>query len=76
MIRNVFFTISVCFVGLTSTKQRIKSLAQGNNKVPLVRLKPTIPQSQVQHSTTELHHLFEIQNQWDKLLLLVEMGAF
>ena len=56
-------------MGLTSSKQRIKSLAQGNKKMPLVRLKPTIPQSQIQHSTTELH-LVELQNQWDKLFFL------
>ena len=28
------------FLGLTSTKQRIKCLAQGHNTVPLVKLKP------------------------------------
>ena len=41
------------FRGLTSTKQRIKCLAQGHNTVPLERLKPATPQSQVKHSTTE-----------------------
>ena len=30
-----------------------KCLAQGHNPVPLVRLEPAIPRSQVKHSTTE-----------------------
>ena len=41
------------FLGLTSTKQRIKCLAQGYNAVAPVRLKPTTPLSRVKHSTTE-----------------------
>ena len=41
------------FLGLTSTKQRIKCLAQGHNAVSLVRLKPATPRSRVKHSTTE-----------------------
>ena len=41
------------FLGLTSTKQRKKCLAQGHNAVPPLSLKPTTPQSQVKHSTTE-----------------------
>ena len=40
----------------TSTKQRIKCLAQGQNTVPLVSLEPVTLQSQIQHSTTELLH--------------------
>ena len=39
--------------GLTRTKQRIKSLAQGHNTVPPVRLEPATPQSRVKHPTTE-----------------------
>ena len=31
------------FLGLTSTKQRIKCIAQGHNIVPLVRLESVIP---------------------------------
>ena len=33
------------FLGLTSTKQRIKCLAQGHNTVPPVRHKPAAPRS-------------------------------
>ena len=33
------------FLGLTSTKQRIKCLAQGHNTVPPVRLEPATPRS-------------------------------
>ena len=36
-----------------STKQRIKCLAQVQNTMPLVRLKPVTPQSQREHSTTK-----------------------
>ena len=38
------------------TKQRIKCLAQGHNTVPLVRLEPATPRSQVKHSFTEPPH--------------------
>ena len=41
------------FLGWTSTKQRIKCLAQWHNAVPLVRLELPTPQSQVKHSTTK-----------------------
>ena len=41
------------FLGWTSSKQRIKCLAQRHNAVPQVNLEPTIPRSWVQHSTTE-----------------------
>ena len=41
------------FPSWTSTKQRIKCLAQGNNSVPPVRLKPATPRSRVKHYTTE-----------------------
>ena len=41
------------FLGLTSTKQSIKCLAQGHNAVRLVRLKPATLRSGVKHSTTE-----------------------
>ena len=40
----------------TSTKQRIKHLAQGHNAVPLVRLEPTTPLSRAKHSATEPLH--------------------
>ena len=33
--------------------KRIKCLAQGHSAVPLVRLEPTTPLSEVKHSTTE-----------------------
>ena len=41
------------FLGRTSTKQRIKCLAQGHITVPPVRLEPATPRSRVKHSTTE-----------------------
>ena len=41
------------FLGLTSTKQGLRWLAQGHNAVVPVRLKLATPQSQVKHSTTE-----------------------
>ena len=41
---NTFSVMSgQVFLGLTSTKQRIKCLAQGHKAVPTVRLKPTTP---------------------------------
>ena len=39
--------------GWSSTKQRIKCLAQGHNAVPPVGLEPTTPQSRVKQSNTE-----------------------
>ena len=45
--------LSQVFIGSTSTKQRTKYPAQGHNAVPLVRLKPATPRSQVKQSTTE-----------------------
>ena len=41
------------FLGLTSTKQRIKCLAEGHNTVPSVSIEPATLQFQVKHSTTE-----------------------
>ena len=38
---------------ITSTKQRIKCLAQGHNAVLPVRLETATPQSRIEHSTTE-----------------------
>ena len=38
------------YLGWTSTKLRIKCLAQGHNAASLVSLKPATPWSQVQHS--------------------------
>ena len=43
------------FLALTSTKQRIKCLAQGHNAVPPVRLEPTTPQSWVKPPHSSLH---------------------
>ena len=40
-------------LGLTSTKQRIKCLAQEHNAAHTVRLQPATPQSGVKHTTTE-----------------------
>ena len=51
---NNFSVMSANFLGGASTTQRIKCLAQGHNTVPPMRLKPVTPQSQVEHSTTEL----------------------
>ena len=43
---NNYSVMSGCaFLGWTSTKQRIKCLAQEHNTVPSVRLQPTTPQS-------------------------------
>ena len=43
---NIFSAMSgLVFLGWTSTKQRIKCLAQGHDAVPLVRLRPATPQS-------------------------------
>ena len=41
------------FLGRTRTKQRVKSLAQGNKAVPPGKLAPATPRSRVKHSTTE-----------------------
>ena len=40
-------------LGWTSTKQRVKCIAQGHNTVSLVMLQPTNPRSHVKHSTSE-----------------------
>ena len=37
----------MCSLDSTSTKQRIKCLAQGHNTVPSVSLEPATPQSEV-----------------------------
>ena len=56
------------FLGLTSTKQRIKCLAQGHNLVLLGRLKPATPQlstlsrSQVTPTTDLIEPRHEISN--------------
>ena len=45
-----------CRVGLLGLNQHLtddKCLAQENNKVPQVRLKPATPQSRVKHSATK-----------------------
>ena len=42
------------FLGLTSTKQRIKCLAQGHSALPRVMLEPASLRSKVKHSTTEI----------------------
>ena len=44
------------FLGLTSTKQRIKCLAQEHNPVALVRLEPATPRFRVNHSIAEPMH--------------------
>ena len=40
-VKNFSVMSGRVFLGLTSTKQRMKCLAQGHNAVPLVRLEPT-----------------------------------
>ena len=50
---NNFSVMSWQVLGRTSTKQRIKYLAQEYNEVSPVRLEPPAPQSGVKHSTTE-----------------------
>ena len=44
------------FLGLTSSKQKIKCLAQGHNAV--VKLEPATPRSRVKHSITEEINIF------------------
>ena len=46
---NIFLIVRT---GLT--KQELMGLAQGDNAVTLVRLRPATPRSQVKHSTTAL----------------------
>ena len=41
------------FLGWTSTRQRIKCLAQGHNAVPPMRHEPRTPRSRVKPSTSE-----------------------
>ena len=53
---NNFSVMLGTFLGLTSTKQRIKFLPYGQNILIPVRLKPAAPQSQVEHSTTKSLH--------------------
>ena len=49
------------FLGLTSTKQRVKCLAQGHDNEPLVSLKLGTLRSQVLLSTTEpLHSSYDV----------------
>ena len=43
--------LGLVFLGLTSTKQRIKCHAQGHNTV---RLEPATPRFRVKHSTSDL----------------------
>ena len=49
------------FLGLTSTKQRIKCLAQGHNRVSPVRLEPATAWSGVKHSTIMLLWMSDYQ---------------
>ena len=55
-VNNFSVMLGQVFLGLTSTKQRIKGLSQGHNKVSPVRFEPAKPQSRVKHSTTEPLH--------------------
>ena len=51
---NIFSVMSGwVFLGLTSTKQRTKCLAQGHNAVPPVSLQSATSRSRVKHSTIE-----------------------
>ena len=49
--------------GLTSTKQKIKCLAQEHDAVPPVRLDPVTPRSRVKHSTTEPLHSSKVTSE-------------
>ena len=53
---NNFSVMLRCFLGWPKTKQRIKCLAQGDNTVSPVMIKPETPLFQVLHSTTEPLH--------------------
>ena len=55
-VNNFSVMLGQVFLGLTSTKQRIKGLSQGNNTESVVRFEPAKPQSRVKHSTTEPLH--------------------
>ena len=57
-------SFSQVFLGWTSSKQRIKHLAQGHNTVPLVRIEPPTPWSQVKHSSAELPSESRWQFSW------------
>ena len=61
MDKVVNFCVSSCFTPLSTILSHvgIKCLAQGHNTVPLLRLKPATPQSQIKHLNTKL------LNQWD-----------
>ena len=52
-VTNLSVTSGRVFLGLTSTKLRSMSLAQGHNAVMPVRLEPAALWSRVKHSTTE-----------------------
>ena len=52
-VNNVSIMSEWVFLGLTSTKQRIKCPPQGHKPVPLVRFEQANPQSWVKHSTTK-----------------------
>ena len=56
-VNNFSVILGRLFLGLTSTKQGLKCLAQGHNEVTLMRLELTTLGSQVKHSTTETLHL-------------------
>ena len=56
---NNFSFMAGRFLGLRSSKQRIKALANGRNPVPPVSLEPVTPWTQVEHSalTSCFEHL-------------------
>ena len=53
LIYLIIYVPSTIFLGWTSTKLGLMCLAQGQNPVTLVRLKPAALQPRVKHSTTE-----------------------
>ena len=52
-VNNSSVMLGQVFLSWTSSKERIKCLAQGHNTMPPVRLEPPTLRSWVQHSTTE-----------------------
>ena len=85
LILNILVTIfSIMsgrnFLAWTSTKQRIKCLAQRHNTVSPVRLEPAMPQPQVKHSTTEPQHSSSNDNfssiwKWKRIGISCELSV-
>ena len=67
-----YFCLIVCLI----TFFVIKCLAQGYNTVPLARLEPAIPQSQVKHSSTEPPRSYSVNTIRTVLTLFPKVAFF